>query len=520
VVVEAPADHNRDTVATVRRALIPLLLAASAAAEADQYAVLIGIDVYQSPKINHLRGACADARAIGDALTSVLKFPKEHVHLLVSDAKVSDGPPVAEREPIRKNILRELDWLIRTVKPGDIVFFFYAGHGTQFQDQNYLMPADVDVGGPLGFAGTAISAETIKTDLKSLKNSVLVDTYDMCRSDPVFPDPLTRGVRFRYPMGVLQARSILGAPKKPQAAPPIGGTATFLSCSPGERSWEWPALGRGFFSYLFEQSLRHGADETGTLRLQNLHDAVANSVQGCVAAATLADQTPQISFSDERVKQAILATDLPPGNGGKTPLELKLPRGVGIPGVRSLANQADYLKHFQAGYKLYFHGKLAEAEAEFRKAATYARTAAALRLIGDCRANQHDLMGAEAYTQEAFKLERRNAEITSDLAYLYEFLHKDMKKACALFRRAVRLDPHDPLPATNLGAILHELHRPKESLKYVRRAYELSPFVPILEGNYAVELQHNHQWKEAKIHADHARALGLDDPGLLKELKF
>lgn len=102
---------------------------------ADKYAVLIGVNSYADSTIPHLNGAVADARGIAKTLIELDGFPAENVHLLLGD-KVSSGKTSEETQtPTLDNIGVQLDWLTSVVKPGDTVFFFFAGHGVQYEDQ-------------------------------------------------------------------------------------------------------------------------------------------------------------------------------------------------------------------------------------------------------------------------------------------------------------------------------------------------------------------------------------------------
>eukprot|EP00913_Durusdinium_trenchii_P026355 g24730.t1 len=44
--------------------------------------------------------------------------------------------------PYKKVILEGMDWLYKGAKPGDLLFFHYSGHGSQYQADKKTMPAD------------------------------------------------------------------------------------------------------------------------------------------------------------------------------------------------------------------------------------------------------------------------------------------------------------------------------------------------------------------------------------------
>lgn len=93
-------------------------------AQATDRALLIGVADYPSlPRRLWLQGPVNDVALVRTALLEK-GFAAEHVQTLVSRA----GPSV---EPTRHNILRAFAAMASHVKPGDRVFFYLAGHGSQ-----------------------------------------------------------------------------------------------------------------------------------------------------------------------------------------------------------------------------------------------------------------------------------------------------------------------------------------------------------------------------------------------------
>ena len=101
---------------------------------------LIGwINKYQNPA-NWLNGAVPDALDMAETL-KILKFPRKNIHVLLDGEATTDG------------ILKGLDWLTKDAQPGDVLIFFYSGHGSQVYDINgdeedrideIICPADID----------------------------------------------------------------------------------------------------------------------------------------------------------------------------------------------------------------------------------------------------------------------------------------------------------------------------------------------------------------------------------------
>ena len=106
----------------------PLVLAMLCAwfglAHAADYALLIGVADYPNlPRRLWLRGPINDVGLVRGALLEK-GFAAEHIQTLTSRA----GPTV---EPTRHNIVRAFAAMRNRVQPGDRVFFYLAGHGSQ-----------------------------------------------------------------------------------------------------------------------------------------------------------------------------------------------------------------------------------------------------------------------------------------------------------------------------------------------------------------------------------------------------
>jgi len=76
----------------------------------------------------NLDGSLNDVQAMRQVLQARFGFEKENMHVLSTPLI----PGVSEKEATRQNILDAVNkYLIEEAKPGDIVVFYYAGHGSQ-----------------------------------------------------------------------------------------------------------------------------------------------------------------------------------------------------------------------------------------------------------------------------------------------------------------------------------------------------------------------------------------------------
>jgi len=117
-----------------------IALACASTGYAADRALIVGVEKYRDPRVPDTPGCEADARAMEQLIQSAYKFTE--VKTLINE------------EATASNIERLFrSWLIAGSRPGDRVFFFYAGHGSQIADDNgdesdgkdeTLAPYDVD----------------------------------------------------------------------------------------------------------------------------------------------------------------------------------------------------------------------------------------------------------------------------------------------------------------------------------------------------------------------------------------
>ncbi len=159
----------------------------------EQYALLIGVQDYESDEIADLETPLGDVAAIRDLLTSAFGFRTTLVE-----------PGGIEHDLVLENathhqILRALEVLAMNTQPDDRVLIYYAGHSEipQNLDEAYWMPADAN---PRSVFGGWISADQIRAAIKIMPAKSVLVVSDSCYSGK-----LTRSSR------------VLDAPKRPTA---------------------------------------------------------------------------------------------------------------------------------------------------------------------------------------------------------------------------------------------------------------------------------------------------------------
>ena len=183
-------------------AVAVVLLSFVTFAQAEQrLALVIGVDNYPNlPNQQQLQKAKADADAVADAFDRI-------------GFEVSRGFDLG-----RSATNKKLQSLANQIEPGDVVAFFFAGHGVRLDGRNYLLPSDTP--GISANERDFLKSEAVPDDSivdlfheKGARISLVI--LDACRNDP-FEDST--------------GRSILGTRGLARMDPPEG---TFILFSAG-----------------------------------------------------------------------------------------------------------------------------------------------------------------------------------------------------------------------------------------------------------------------------------------------
>jgi metacaspase-1 len=87
-------------------------------------AVLVGIDEYESPDVRSLQGCVNDVALVRSLLKEYFEVPNEDIRVVVN------------RRATKAAILHRLRDMISRGEPGDVLVFYYSGHGSQVRDRN------------------------------------------------------------------------------------------------------------------------------------------------------------------------------------------------------------------------------------------------------------------------------------------------------------------------------------------------------------------------------------------------
>jgi formylglycine-generating enzyme required for sulfatase activity/uncharacterized caspase-like protein len=192
------------------------------------WAITIGIDKYRN--LQGLQYAVRDAEAMRDYFQKDLQF--QEIYCFSDRSQPIPGDRGAlDSQPSFTSLNRFFRERFEEpfLNAGDNLWFFFAGHGSRYEDRDYLMPFDVDPGDLLR---TAIPLSYITERLRRCGADNIVMLIDACRS----------GSGKRDGVGIGEEKQ--------------QGVITFFSCSSRESSYEIEGLQQGAFTYALLESLR------------------------------------------------------------------------------------------------------------------------------------------------------------------------------------------------------------------------------------------------------------------------
>lgn len=139
--------------------------------QTHRIALIIGNKDYARPDWT-LANPINDARAMAAALIAVDFEPR-----LVLNATLAEM-----RQAVKD--------LADAVRPGDVVVFYYAGHGVQLQGEDLLIPVDFSADDESSARVASYSVESVRSTLERTNSRLRIIILDTCRSNPFRPRSL------------------------------------------------------------------------------------------------------------------------------------------------------------------------------------------------------------------------------------------------------------------------------------------------------------------------------------------
>ncbi|HSG70880.1 MAG TPA: caspase family protein, partial [Planctomycetaceae bacterium] len=201
--------------------LLVVFLGVSFAAHADtRAAFVVGNSAYENAPA--LSNPARDARLVADTLRQLGFTVTRHEDL------TRDGFAVA------------LEDFLRTNRDADVTFFYFAGHGMQFDGKNYLVGTDAELRSELDIDSETIELDKVVDLLERNSNAALV-FVDACRDNPLATDFYRRNfseTRALETRGLARVRSA------------IDGSMLVFAAAPGQVAYDGDELNSPFAAAL------------------------------------------------------------------------------------------------------------------------------------------------------------------------------------------------------------------------------------------------------------------------------
>ncbi|WP_109830958.1 caspase family protein [Reichenbachiella versicolor] len=220
------------------------------------HVVCIGINKYRNPTLN-LNYAKNDAESFKKTIKEKGKNLFDHINYY----------SVYDNDASKANILKTLDLVASRAKPQDVLYFYYAGHGSAIDGEFFFVPTEnVRLYDLKKLKTYALNAKTIQNklaEIPALKQLVIIDA---CQSGTSADQFASRGAEEEKAMAQLSRSSgvhVLAA----------SGSEQFAS--------EFDELGHGLFTYVLLEALSgkaDGAPKDGKVTIYELKSFIDDQV--------------------------------------------------------------------------------------------------------------------------------------------------------------------------------------------------------------------------------------------------
>ncbi|MCF6352970.1 MAG: caspase family protein [Cyclobacteriaceae bacterium] len=220
------------------------------------YVLAIGINTYKNPSLN-LNYAQNDAEAFVELIKkeSDVLFDKVETHELYNE------------EATRTNILGVLDLLSNKIKPSDVFYFYYAGHGSMVDEQFYFVPTNsTRLYSKDKLSKEGISAEQLRNKFRKILALKQLVVIDACQSGGSAELLAQRGSMEEKAMAQLSRSA---------------GIHVLSAAGSEQFATEFDELGHGVFTYALLEALSgkaDGAPKDGTVTIYELKSYIDSLV--------------------------------------------------------------------------------------------------------------------------------------------------------------------------------------------------------------------------------------------------
>ncbi|MBW4635225.1 MAG: caspase domain-containing protein [Iphinoe sp. HA4291-MV1] len=236
--------------------------------EAKLWILLVGVNKYQDKNLPSLRYPALDCQGLGKALSSATQgFPNKEV-IVHHD--------FAAQPPTLQIICESLQKIVSQSQPQDSILLYFSGHGMLEPNTQHsvLCLADTRKNDLLG---TGLGMQNLLQILEASSAHQQLLCLDTCHSGDMrlFGKNAGSARDGDIPDNSLDPTTQVMMDALRQRAAQSKGFCALLSCDQGQKSWEFPELGHGLFTYYLMQGLLgEAADSHGLIEADGLYKYV------------------------------------------------------------------------------------------------------------------------------------------------------------------------------------------------------------------------------------------------------
>ncbi|MBE9227168.1 caspase family protein [Phormidium sp. LEGE 05292] len=234
---------------------------------AKLWILLVGVNKYQDSSFPPLEYSALDCQGLSEALTEATQaFPQKEV-IIYHD--------LAAQSATVETVFKSLNYISQTANSQDTVLFYFSGHGLlePQSQQAFLCFQDTQKD---DLVNTGLSLADLLDIFGNCAAHQQLIWLDACHSGGM----MLRGSRGKIKTQTNNTSTLLSPTTQfvellRKRAAQAKGFYALLSCDRAQRSWEFPQLGHGVFTYYLMRGLRgEAADSQGVIDADSLYKYV------------------------------------------------------------------------------------------------------------------------------------------------------------------------------------------------------------------------------------------------------
>ncbi|MGL5921508.1 caspase family protein, partial [Chroococcidiopsis sp.] len=231
--------------------------------EAKLWSLLVGVNQYQDARLPSLSYSASDCQGLTEALAEATQgFPRKEP---IAHHDFATHPPTLEA------VRQSLEQIVAVAQPQDTILLYFSGHGVLDRETGQVVLCLADTSKD-NLLQTGLKLPDVLELLHKSQVHRQMLWLDACHSG----DLTLRGAKGEVTVEQPElnpAQQLMEVLR--QRATQSRGFYALLSCDRKQRSWEFPELKHGLFTYYLMQGLRgEAADAQGVIDADGLYKYV------------------------------------------------------------------------------------------------------------------------------------------------------------------------------------------------------------------------------------------------------